>query len=399
LQLADMFPDFLLQDPALLVVYTYLIRRVRSVPTKIIAGGKVVALAGYEICESFDEMSQRTGQGVPAITVAIKTLETLDLIESRMEDGLYRIRFKCLSLWAQDSGQRSPDIREYNDCTFDEFVLAYLEYVATNLSVKTRQNASRVMGLFSDFLGKKKLSELRGEDLENFKRSRKGKVKDSTINIDIRSLKAALQVAVTLGRINSNPFRPVKLIRLTKKPIKPLTHGEFISLCRLIKEPWLVDLVKFAVLTGLRRGELMDLKWEHVDLDRREISIESSNEYRVKHGKTRRVPLGDEALSILEMRRGCGKWVFVDDGGERLRDEFVSKRVKSYMRELGLPEELHFHSLRATCASWGLREGMSETAIRDLLGHSSIKVTETYASLDSSALRKEAQKITLPSAA
>lgn len=238
-----------------------------------------------------------------------------------------------------------------------------------------------------------------GEDLEQFKHSRKGKVKDSTINIDVRSLKAALEVAVTLGKLPSNPFRPVKLIRLTKKQIRPFTREEFSQLCQAIKEPYLLDLVQFAVLTGLRRGEIMDLKWDRVDLDARRLTVESSDDYRVKHGKTRVVPLSDEALEILVARRGLSEWVFADEEAGRLKDEYVSKKFKSYIRELALDEELHFHSLRATCASWGLRSGASTPAIRDLLGHSTIRVTETYASLDDKSLRKEVDKITLRTAA
>jgi site-specific recombinase XerD len=83
--------------------------------------------------------------------------------------------------------------------------------------------------------------------------------------------------------------------------------------------------------------------------------------------------------------------------GERLSDEYVSKRVKKYMRELEFPEELHFHSLRATCASWGLKEGVPIYAVKNLLGHASVKTTETYASYDRESPRLEVQKIALPS--
>jgi site-specific recombinase XerD len=101
-------------------------------------------------------------------------------------------------------------------------------------------------------------------------------------------------------------------------------------------------------------------------------------------------------MTLIDRRKGSGEWVFVDGGGRRLRAEYVSKKVKSYMRELNLPEELHFHSLRATCASWGLREGVSPSALKDLLGHASVRTTEIYASLDDATLRREVQKIALP---
>jgi integrase len=106
--------------------------------------------------------------------------------------------------------------------------------------------------------------------------------------------------------------------------------------------------------------------------------------------------MSPDALAILKRQEGLGEWVFVDGKGNRIRDEYVSKKVKKYMRSIGLPEELHFHSLRATCASWGLKEGVPIYAVKSLLGHASVKTTETYASYDRESLRLEVQKIFLP---
>jgi integrase len=397
MDMLNTIPEYLLGEPALLALYCYLLRRVRPESSKVIVGGGVAALAGYEVCESTSEVSLRIGQPEAEIKASLSKLADLDLIELSQEGSFYRIRFRHLVLPHSEGRVTSGEPREYEDCWFDEFAGDYLEYAGTNLAPKTRANAARVLGHFSRFLGRKKLSALRGEDLENFKRSRKGKVQDSTINIDTRTLKAALEIAVTWGRIKSNPFRPVKLIRTAKKQIRPLSRDEFTALIRAIKETWLKDIVRFAVLTGLRRGEIMNLKWIDVDLERNEVRIVSSDTYRVKHGKIRVVPLADEAKSILSRQVGKGDYVFVGDDGKRLRDEFVSKKVKNYMRELSLPEELHFHSLRATFASWCHREGVSKGALQDLMGHSSVKTTELYTSLDDESLRSAVKKIVLPS--
>ncbi len=399
MQLSDIIPEYLLKDQSLLAVYCYLLCRVRPKPSKFIANSKVIAVAANETCEGIVEISHRVGVNAETVEVAIHKLEELDLLQVTQEGDFYRIRFVYLALPNQEVAHNRPEARHYNDCLFSEFEQAYLEYVETNLSPKTRQNAGRVMKLFSAFLGPKKLDELTAEDLEGYKRSRKGRVKDSTINIDARTLKAALEVAVTWGRIPANPFRAVKLIRVPKKQIRPFTKEEFTTLCHAIREPWLISVVQFAVLTGLRRGEIMNLRWENVDLGNCRITVESSEEYRVKHGKSRTVPLNDEAMKIVESLRNETPWVFVAEAGQRLRDEAVSKRVKYYIRQADLPEELHFHSLRATCASWGLQKGVSHAVVQSLLGHSSVKTTETYASLDDRSVREGVKMITLPEAA
>ena len=391
MNIRDIIPEYLLKDRDLLAVYCDLLRRVQARPVKVMAQGKVIPLAGYELLESTSAISERVGLSAESVNSALGRLSDLDVIEEHAEGTSRRIRFLHLSL--PETHTATSDIRDYNDCYFEEFAESYLEYVSTNLSKKTRQNASRVMGLFSRFIGRKKLGQLRPEDLEEFKRSRKGKVSDATINIDTRTLKAALELSVSWGRIPKNVFRPVKLIRQTQKKIRPLTREEFKKLSEAIQEKWLLEILRFAVLTGLRRGEIMDLKWKSVDLESGSLTVESSDEYRVKHGKIRTIPLGREPLAILKGRKGKGDYVFTDDAGSRLRDEYVSKKVKAYMREAHLDEELHFHSLRATYASWVWRKGMSQGALKELMGHGSTRMTEHYASMDGESLRKEVDRV------
>jgi len=71
------------------------------------------------------------------------------------------------------------------------------------------------------------------------------------------------------------------------------------------------------------------------------------------------------------------------------------KKFKSYVRNLDMPEEFHFHSLRATHASWGLKEGMPISALKNSLGHASVKTMEIYVNYDEESLRTELEKISL----
>ncbi len=396
MEIANLIPEYLLREPVLLSVYCYLLRNVRPETQKIIFAGSIIALKPYEVFDSIAHISTILSLEEKRIDEALARLAELSLLSVRPEGYGVRIKFLRLVLPFRDNGPSLSEPRVYSDCWFEEFEFDYLEYVGTNLSPKTYDNAARVMKLFGEFIGRKKLAELKPDDLEEYKKWRKGKVMDSTVNIDMRTLKAALQVAVDWGRIESNPFRQVRQIRGTRKLIRPLTKEEFVRLYDKIEEPWLKDIIVFAVLTGLRRGEIMNLQWKDVDLERKTITIQSSEEYRVKHGKVRVLPLSNEAHSILTRQQGGGQWVFVNGCGERLKDEFVSKKFKHYARVAELPEEIHFHSLRATCASWGLKDGIPIYAVRNLLGHASVKTTEVYASYDQESLRLEVEKISLP---
>ena len=72
---------------------------------------------------------------------------------------------------------------------------------------------------------------------------------------------------------------------------------------------------------------------------------------------------------------------------------FVSKRFKIHARRVGLREDLHFHSLRHTFATWLVQEGVSIYEVQKLLGHSSISVTQIYSHLAASELHGAVNKI------
>jgi site-specific recombinase XerD len=74
----------------------------------------------------------------------------------------------------------------------------------------------------------------------------------------------------------------------------------------------------------------------------------------------------------------------------------VSKKLKRYIRSAGLPENLHFHSLRHTFGTWGANAGIPSNVLKEMMGHSSIKTTEVYMGVDSKAMGDQVGKITLP---
>jgi len=81
-------------------------------------------------------------------------------------------------------------------------------------------------------------------DVERYKQARKGKVSDSTINIDVRTLKAAMQVAVKWGKIALNPFQETKNIRVTQKAKSHLSDDEVTKLLGAIEEGWYKKLLR-----------------------------------------------------------------------------------------------------------------------------------------------------------
>lgn len=164
--------------------------------------------------------------------------------------------------------------------------------------------------------------------------------------------------------------------------IEAIRHDEEGRTGSAAGQRWLSDLVILAVNTGMRRGELRALRWIDVDLPSRFIRVRSSAEFRTKSGNDRSVPISAEAAKLLARRSALDfPWVLTNKNGRQIDSSYASKRFKHYCRQVGLREEIHFHSLRHTCASWLVSRGAPIAVVQRVMGHRQIQTTMQYAHL------------------
>jgi integrase len=131
-----------------------------------------------------------------------------------------------------------------------------------------------------------------------------------------------------------------------------------------------------ALYTGCRRNEILGLEWQDVDLTRRQIVIRGEIG---KMGKRRTIPMNDVLHEMFV------KWPSERQGllFPNYKSDSVSQKFRRWVRQLGLPREIHLYSLRATFACHFIEKGVDIYVVPRLLGHSSVKVTEKhYVSLD-----------------
>lgn len=154
------------------------------------------------------------------------------------------------------------------------------------------------------------------------------------------------------------------------------------------RDTWLKELVHVAVGTGLRRGELLNLRWGDIDLESGRLVVRNREDFTPKNGNERTVPLRGDALQKLketyEERAPLeDEPVFLDADGDVPKPARVSKRFKFYVRKANLAnqEDLSFHSCRHTTGSWLSMQGVPLRVISEILGHSSTQVTEMYSHL------------------
>lgn len=280
--------------------------------------------------------------------------------------------------------------------TVNQFRALFLPYARTNLAPNTVLLYEGAISAFVRLLGDKRMDRYTVFDIERFKSLRlEDKVSPAKVNMDFRSLKAFFQVAVKWGTIAKNPFTEVSQLRIPQMRPKFLSKDEFAKLMEAIPHEWFRNLVVFAVLTMMRLGEIVNLTWESIDLERRVIHVENRADFRVKTRRPRAIPMNDWVFRFLTDRPTKSGFVFLFPDGRKLNIHYVSKKFKKSVKSSGIPQDLHFHSLRHTGASWLVQNGVSIYAVQRLLGHSNIQVTMGYSHLVTDELHSVVNSISV----
>lgn len=247
-------------------------------------------------------------------------------------------------------------------------------------------------------------------------------LKGSTVQHYHANLHKALKYAVKHNLIDSNPMEKVE------RPKSQKFVGSFYSVTELeqLFQVAKGDTVEFPILMaafyGLRRSEIMGLRWQAIDFVGNTIMIDHTVVQFRSEGKTkviqkdrtknasscRSLPLVPQYRELLlrmqerqeQCRKLCGNcyiesdYIYVNDLGEPYQPNFVSQHFRALL-EKNQFRVIRFHDLRHTCASLLLKNGVSMKEIQEWLGHSNFSTTANiYAHLDTAAKNTSAAKMT-----
>lgn len=288
--------------------------------------------------------------------------------------------------------------------TFGEFMRTRY---GPHVEATAKAGAATVKSLAKQFahLYPRDLSSISRADFDAFKEKRlRAKVHPSTVNRDLDRIKAALSVAVHWDLLPTNPLAGVKRIkRNIEERVRYLSAKEERVLRKTLIERdarararrksgnlWRADrneellppipgysdhitpMTLLALNTGLRRGELVQLRWGDIDLTARRLTVRAGY---TKSGKTRHVPLNSEVVTVLKsyqkQESGVGR-LFAIAG--------IGKAWERLMQAAGIAD-FRFHDLRHTFASKLVMAGIDLNTVRELLGQGDIKMTLRYAHL------------------
>lgn len=209
-----------------------------------------------------------------------------------------------------------------------------------------------------------------------------GKRSGSTVNYHLSVLSKIFSLAVDAEIVESNPCFRVKKLKLNNQRFRVLSIEEEISFFDALSDNKLVaNIVTVALHTGMRRGEIFNLKWFDVDFNRKMIQIQES-----KAGKKRLVPMNATVVGLLTSIPRSNEFVFPSPRtGGRLNN--IKRSFRSAVTEAGI-QNFRFHDLRHTAATRMADAGADAFTLMKILGHSDIRMTARYTHATDAALKR-----------
>lgn len=208
----------------------------------------------------------------------------------------------------------------------------------------------------------------------------------------ISSLSHAFAIAIREWEwISENPAQKINKPRLPQGRIRFLDVSEkdrLLKVCKESNSSYLFPIVVLALSTGMRKGEILSLRWDDIDFDRGAILLQTT-----KNGERRMIPLVGLSLELLRKAKFASQTKLVFPS---LKDHNISIDIRSaWEKALRKAQVLNFkfHDLRHTAASYLAMNQASLLEIGELLGHKTIQMTKRYAHLSNSHLFSMAQNL------
>lgn len=305
-----------------------------------------------------------------------------------------------------------------DDVLFADFMEQWLEIVKSTVSIPTYSSyVNAVKSIIAPYFRKKKilLRDLQAHDIQMFYQEQLQRVKASSVIHYHANIHKALKYAVKNDMIPSNPADKVERPKQDKFYGNFYDRDELNKLFEAVAGTKLELPVLLGAFYGLRRSEIVGLKWSAIDFEQNTITISHTVTSCNLDGKcvivakdttktksSRRtlplVPYFHEKLLAVKAQQGrnqklCGRsynrefleYICVDDIGDRFKPNYITSQFPRLLERNGF-RKIRFHDLRHSCASLLLASGVPMKHIQEWLGHSDFSTTANiYAHLDYSS--------------
>ena len=279
--------------------------------------------------------------------------------------------------------------------TFSSYAIKFLKYQKFKLRSADEYERQRgIIGkrIFQPVFGQTSLARIDRSDLEKYVVWRSEKVAPATVQKELNVMRRLLERAVEEKLLATNVARKLEMPDVPQGRTRYLSPPELKAALAAAPQ-WMRPPMALAALTGMRRGELLGLRWRDLDLEHKRVYLRET-----KNGTLRVLTLGSMAVEIFgTLPVGVpGDLVFSNVDKAQL-----SVYIRRVFKSIGIADA-SFHTLRHTTASLLVMEGVDLYAVGQILGHKTPRMTQRYAHLSpdymAAAVGKLDRALALPSA-
>jgi integrase len=302
---------------------------------------------------------------------------------------------KCRDLEQAKSvfDQLCSELVPWEKIALSQFRIHHAKLLDGSVSNGTALLNDAALRAFERLVGDLKLRSITAYHVELFLSARLKEVAPITVARDYRHLKAAFNRARKWKMLEISPFAEVRNVRVPEKPPLFLRPEDCNQLLEAIPSPQMKAIVVFGASTGMRLGEIVNLRWTDVDVAAGVIRLTNREGFTTKNRRSRQVPMNSTVTETLRKLPKRCEHVFVGRKGNKLNAGWVSRKFKSFARAAGLPEGIHFHSLRHSFASWLVQSNVPLPNVKEILGHRNMSTTLVYAHVAPEQLKESVRSI------
>ena len=285
------------------------------------------------------------------------------------------------------------------DVTLSEFLPGYFEYSRASKAGSTYSNDKyRIEAHLLPSFGDTSLKKINPQMLDKYKarRVREG-ASNNTVNHELVCLNHIMKMAIRWRYVEHNPVSSVEKMRVPKRPPRFLSLEEIDRLLEASRGSHIYPILMTALHTGLRKSELLNLRWSDIDFDQRTIAVQPKEDWNTKNYKSRTISLTPALYEMLQehwkqrVELGIKSRYAFTYLGERIR-KGIRDSLRTAVSEAGL-QNVTLHILRHTFASQLTMAGVPLRYVQELMGHQSFQTTLQYAHLSEEHVKKQALRL------
>ena len=337
---------------------------------------------------------------------------------TKREDGLWqqkitieeRGRKKQKYFYGRTKREVLDKIRNYKEKekagpTFEEVADEWWEKIQDEVSVNTAKGYNAAVNRAIEHFGPRHIREIEPVDINDYIESyaKKTGAAQKTVKTQLMVINLACRYAVAHGYLKSNPCRDLGIPKgLKKQPREPASDDD-IERIKKSRACTFGEFPFWAIYTGLRRGELVGLRWEDLDMQAHTISVRRSIYYdragtpHIKEPKTaagiRTVPILDALYDTIDPKKAKGKgWIFPAPDGGPIRAGQIQWQLIKYRRESGVTAMPH--QMRHSFTTMLFDAGIDVKDAQAILGHAQESTTrDIYTHIREERAKKTREKL------